>query len=123
MKKFLPLVLIVLSVPALAGSETWKNVSLVDTMCSAKVKAEPDKHTTDCAIGCAKGGYGIVASDGTYLKFDEAGNKAFRILADYIFGNNNAKLKIDMTAPVAQQPASEKIAMTAPVSQIKGPGG
>jgi hypothetical protein len=74
MKKFLPLVLIVLSVSALAGSETWKNVALVDTMCSAKVKDEPDKHTTDCAIGCAKGGYGIVVSDGTYLKFDEAGN-------------------------------------------------
>jgi hypothetical protein len=74
MKRLLPLVLIVLSVPALAGTETWKNVALVDTMCSAKVKAEPDKHTTDCAIGCAKGGYGIIASDGSYLKFDEAGN-------------------------------------------------
>jgi len=74
MKKFLPLVLIVLCVPALAGSETWKNVALVDTMCSAKVKAEPDKHTTDCAIGCAKGGYGIIASNGSYLKFDDAGN-------------------------------------------------
>lgn len=51
--------------------------------------------------------------------FDEAGNKAFRILADYIFGNNKSKAKIDMTAPVAQQPTSEKIEMTAPVSQIQ----
>ncbi|MBN8537616.1 MAG: heme-binding protein [Deltaproteobacteria bacterium] len=51
--------------------------------------------------------------------FDEAGNKAFRILADYIFGKNKSKAKINMTAPVAQQPTSEKIEMTAPVSQIQ----
>jgi hypothetical protein len=73
MKRLIPLVLITLSVPAFAG-ETWKNVSLVDTMCSAKVKADPDKHTTDCAIGCEKGGYGIITADGKFLKFDDAGN-------------------------------------------------
>lgn len=38
-------------------------------------------------------------------------NQGFRILADYIFGNN-----IAMTAPVTQQ-KSEDIAMTAPVLQ------
>ena len=74
MKKLLPFVLVLLCVPVMGGSETWKNVALVDTMCSAKVKADPDKHTTDCAISCEKGGYGIIASDGSYLKFDEAGN-------------------------------------------------
>ena len=61
----------------------------------------------------------IVAETIVEESFDEAGSKAFRILADFIFGNNKAKTKIDMTAPVAQQPASEKINMTAPVSQIK----
>ncbi|MBS0481764.1 MAG: heme-binding protein [Proteobacteria bacterium] len=40
---------------------------------------------------------------------------AFQILADYIFGNNKAKTKIAMTAPVAQ--SSQQMAMTAPVSQ------
>lgn len=30
-------------------------------------------------------------------------NKGFRILADFIFGNNNAKNKLAMTAPVIQQ--------------------
>jgi hypothetical protein len=73
MKRLIPLVLITLSVPVFAG-ETWKNVSLVDTMCSAKVKADPDKHTTDCAIACEKGGYGIITADGKFLKFDDAGN-------------------------------------------------
>jgi hypothetical protein len=61
----------------------------------------------------------IVAQTLVESAFDEAGNKAFRILADYIFGNNRAKTKIAMTAPVSQQAVSEKIAMTAPVSQTK----
>ncbi len=43
-------------------------------------------------------------------------NQGFRLLADFIFGNNRSKAKIDMTAPVTQQ-ASEKIAMTVPVTQ------
>jgi hypothetical protein len=55
--------------------------------------------------------------------FDEAGNQAFRILADYIFGNNQASTKIEMTAPVSQRPATgERIEMTAPVVQRPEPG-
>jgi effector-binding domain-containing protein len=47
---------------------------------------------------------------------DLAINRGFRIIADFIFGNNIAKQKISMTAPVIQQ-SNEKIAMTAPVLQ------
>ena len=47
---------------------------------------------------------------------DEAIQRGFRIIADYIFGNNLSSAKVAMTAPVTQQ-ASEKIAMTAPVTQ------
>ena len=65
----------------------------------------------------------IVAETLVEGNFDDAGNLAFRILADYIFGKNKTKQKIDMTAPVAQQEISEKIAMTAPVSQTKDPRG
>jgi hypothetical protein len=79
MKRLIPLVLLLMAgaaAGAVPGAEqTWKGVALVDTMCSAKVKSAPDKHTTSCAISCANGGFGIVAEDGTYLKFDEGGNK------------------------------------------------
>jgi hypothetical protein len=47
----------------------------------------------------------------------EAISKGFRVIADYIFGNNTRAQKV--TAPVTQQ-GSEKIAMTAPVTQEGG---
>jgi hypothetical protein len=47
---------------------------------------------------------------------DKAIQRGFRIIADYIFGNNLSSTKVAMTAPVMQQP-NEKIAMTAPVIQ------
>lgn len=59
----------------------------------------------------------------------EAGNKGFKILADYIFGNNTApsgdSSKISMTSPVKMQPQtgeSKKIAMTAPVAMQEQDG-
>jgi len=46
----------------------------------------------------------------------DAIGKGFRIIADYIFGNNTTAQKVPMTTPVTQQDG-EKIAMTAPVTQ------
>ena len=57
----------------------------------------------------------------------EASSKGFKLIADFIFGNNTAQSgkseKISMTAPVAVKPSAEKISMTAPVGfqqSIKG---
>ncbi|MES2729819.1 MAG: heme-binding protein [Pseudomonadota bacterium] len=47
----------------------------------------------------------------------------FRLLADYIFGNNVAATKIEMTAPVIQQQQGQDIAMTKPVLQTETPDG
>ena len=55
-----------------------------------------------------------ITVDGT---MEEAGNKAFRPLFNYISGANRTQGKIAMTAPVSQQLDGEKIAMTAPVGQ------
>ncbi len=49
----------------------------------------------------------------------KAVNDGFRILAAYIFGDNETSDKVAMTTPVTQAPVSEKIAMTTPVTQEK----
>lgn len=45
-----------------------------------------------------------------------ASNAGFKLLADFIFGNNRSKQSIAMTSPV-EQSANETIAMTSPVEQ------
>ena len=55
--------------------------------------------------------------------FDEASSKGFRLLADYIFGNNQSvdeNSKVKMTAPVIVEPISKVIEMTAPVLTERG---
>lgn len=64
-----------LAFPLGAAAETWENVPVIDTTCAARVKADPDKHTKQCALQCAKGGYGLVTPEGAYLTFDAAGNE------------------------------------------------
>ncbi|MCX7171855.1 MAG: heme-binding protein [Proteobacteria bacterium] len=62
----------------------------------------------------------IIAEVSVEGDLDQASNKGFRLIADYIFGNNRARSgeaeKIAMIAPVTVEAKSEKIAMTAPVT-------
>jgi hypothetical protein len=76
MKKVLLLMLAGVAVPLVLRAETWKSASLMDSSCASKaeMKANPDAHTTKCAIQCEKAGYGIVTKDGAFLAFDKAGN-------------------------------------------------
>jgi hypothetical protein len=65
----------VFAFPGLCLAETWKDVSLVDVNCSAKVKDNPDAHKRNCALQCSKSGYGVFTADGTFLKLDANGNE------------------------------------------------
>jgi hypothetical protein len=61
----------------------------------------------------------IIAEVEVDAEMREASSIGFRLIADFIFGNNLAQSgkseKISMTAPVAIKPSFEKISMTAPV--------
>jgi len=63
----------------------------------------------------------IVAETWVEGDMDEASSKGFRLIADYIFGNNQAVIsasseKITLTEPAKVVTQSAKIAMTAPVT-------
>mgnify|MGYP001821550179 CR=1 FL=1 len=64
----------------------------------------------------------IIAETDVEGTYKTAGNKAFRILAGYIFGDNQASEKMAMTAPVGSRPADDgvKMKMTAPVTSTPG---
>ncbi len=58
--------------------------------------------------------YIVAEVDVTATSDRRAGNKAFRILAGYIFGDNKARTKMAMTAPV-ESTRGVRMKMTAPV--------
>ena len=70
-----------------------------------------------------KYGSTVVAETMVESDFENAGSQAFRILAGYIFGANQSKTKIAMTAPVNQEAVPEKNAISAPVNQSKSKSG
>jgi hypothetical protein len=75
MRKLASFVLLGLfALPAFAANETFTDVPLVDVNCSAKVAADPDSHTRDCALKCQQSGFGIVTKDKKFLKLDANGN-------------------------------------------------
>jgi hypothetical protein len=60
----------------------------------------------------------IIAQVEIFGDFNDASSKGFKILADFIFGNNtttDGNSKIEMTAPVEMEPLTQKINMTKPV--------
>lgn len=70
MKRFLLIAASASLFSVIAPADTWTG-TLVDVMCKDKDLAG---HTTKCALGCAKTGFGVVLGDGKFVKFDEAGN-------------------------------------------------
>lgn len=70
------------------------NGTLVDVMCKDKDLAS---HTTKCALGCAKSGFGLVTGEGKFLKFDEAGNAKALAALKATKKESGLKAKVDGT--------------------------
>jgi len=87
-----------LALPQIAAAETFKDVPVVDTNCSAKVASAPDTHTRACALKCAASGFGIITSDNKYIKFDAEGNK--EIIAALKASDKKDHLRVDVTGDV-----------------------
>ena len=69
---------LVIAPPAAAAEQTWKDVTVIDKMCFAKLKDTPEKHTKDCMLKCESSGYGVITADGKdkkFVKFDSRGNE------------------------------------------------
>jgi hypothetical protein len=95
MKRLVLIAACALLLPAFAAAEDWSNVSIVDTQCSTKAKANPDAHTRECALMCAKSGFGILDKSGNFLRFDAKGNQE----ATKLFQNSSKKdhLRVNVT--------------------------
>ena len=76
---------------AAALAESWTG-TVIDSMCKGKDVAN---HTRQCALGCAKSGFGIVTSDGKFIKFNEEGNA--KALAALKASNKEKDLKATVT--------------------------
>ncbi len=91
MKRFAMTIGAALLFSGLAMAETW-NGTVVDVMCKGKDVAS---HTRQCAVSCAKGGYGLVTGDGKFVKFDEHGNS--RTLTMLKGASKDKDLKVKVT--------------------------
>jgi hypothetical protein len=87
--------LVLTALPALAGVETYKNVSVVDVACSAKVAADADSHTRACALKCEKSGFAIVISDKKVVKLDADGNA--KVVEALKASDKKDHLRVDVT--------------------------
>src|ERR1700694_823087 len=88
---FLTAAATMLSVGAFADT---LNGTLVDLMCKDKDAAA---HTTKCALGCSKSGFGLVTNDGKFVKFDEAGNAKALAALKATKKEKDLKAKVDGT--------------------------
>jgi len=86
------------AIPVFAASETFSDVSLIDSNCSKKAAADPDSHTRDCALKCQASGYGVITKDHKFLKFDAAGNA--KITEALKASDKKDHLRVDVTGDV-----------------------
>src|SRR5207249_7644585 len=94
-----------MATPALAATQTFNDVSVVDVACSKKVAADADSHTRDCALMCEKSGFGIVTPDKKFLKFDADGNA--KVLAELKASDKKDHVRANVTGDRSEEHTSE----------------
>lgn len=90
---------------------------LAGSIAMATEEAKYDVLRADGAFELRRYAPKIVAQTIVNGDFSEVGNKGFRRLAGYIFGDNETTKKIAMTAPVNLAAANDNMATTAPVNR------
>lgn len=95
-----------LALPALAATETFKDVAVVDSNCSKKVAANPDAHPRECALKCQASGYVVITSDKKVLKLDPKGN------ADVVTALKASEKKDHLRADVSGEVEGETLKVT-----------
>lgn len=100
MKKVATLALLLgmCAIPAFSATETFNDVSVIDSNCSTKAAADPDSHTRECALKCQASGYGVLTKDHKFLKFDSAGNA--KIAEALKASDKKDHLRVDVTGDV-----------------------
>src|SRR5262249_13018653 len=83
---------------ALAATETFSDVSVIDVSCSKKAAADPDTHTRACALGCSGSGFGFYTKEKNFVKLDAEGNK--KILAELKASEKKDHFRADITGEV-----------------------
>ncbi len=78
---------------ALASAEVFSG-TVVDVMCKGK---DLSSHTRQCALDCAKSGFGLVQADGKFLKLDESGNAKTLSLLKKSSKDKDLKMKVTGT--------------------------
>lgn len=97
LKKMLGLTLLSLAVTIPASAETWKNVMLLDQMCAKlpRIMKAATEHPRSCILECHEDGYGVVLSNGDFLKFDRNGSRlAMEILRSDDAPEQNVRVNV-----------------------------
>jgi hypothetical protein len=93
MRSFVLSFALLASLVGAAAAESFSG-TVVDVMCRGKDLAG---HTRECAVSCAKSGYGLVTGDGKFLKFDEAGNARALTTLKKLTRDKDLKAKVSGT--------------------------
>ncbi len=84
--------------PALAATQNFNDVAVVDVACSKTTASDSDSHTRACALICQKSGFGIVTVDKKFLKFDADGNA--KMLAELKATDKADHLRVNVSGDV-----------------------